>query len=421
MALTDIDYARELDRRDELAHFRNEFVINDPDLIYLDGNSLGRLPKRTAARMREVIEKEWGERLIQGWGEGWFTAPQRIGAKIAQLIGAQADEVIVTDSTSVNLFKLYIAALQARPGRPKVVTDDLDFPSDVYVLQGAVKLAGPVYRLEMVRSADGLTVSNDALQATIDKDTALVTLTHTAFKSGYVYDMGAVTEMAHRAGALVLWDLCHSVGAMPLDLNAAHVDMAVGCTYKYLNGGPGAPAFLYIRRDLQEQLLNPIWGWFGQRGQFDMKLDYEPAPGLQRFLAGTPTMLSLAAVEPAVDLLLEAGVERLRAKSVKQTEYLIALWEALLAPLGVTLNSPRDPARRGAHVSLGHPEGLRIDLALIEDMRVIPDFRYPDNIRLGLAPLYTSFVEIHEGITRLRRVIVERLYEKYPTERPEVT
>jgi len=421
MALTDIDYARELDRRDELAHFRNEFVINDPDLIYLDGNSLGRLPKRTAARMREVIEKEWGERLIRGWGEGWFTAPQRIGAKIAQLIGAQADEVIVTDSTSVNLFKLYIAALQARPGRPKVVTDDLDFPSDVYVLQGAVKLAGPVYRLEMVRSADGLTVSNDALQATFDKDTALVTLTHTAFKSGYVYDMGAVTEMAHRAGALVLWDLCHSVGAMPLDLNAAHVDMAVGCTYKYLNGGPGAPAFLYIRRDLQEQLLNPIWGWFGQRGQFDMKLDYEPAPGLQRFLAGTPTMLSLAAVEPAVDLLLEAGVERLRAKSVKQTEYLIALWEALLAPLGVTLNSPRDPARRGAHVSLGHPEGLRIDLALIEDMRVIPDFRYPDNIRLGLAPLYTSFVEIHEGITRLRRVIVERLYEKYPTERPEVT
>jgi len=421
MTRTDLDYAHELDRQDDLARFRDEFVIDDPDLIYLDGNSLGRLPKRTVARMREVIEKEWGERLIRGWGEGWFTAPQRIGAKIAQLIGAQADEVIVADSTSVNLFKLYIAALQARPGRPKVVTDDLNFPSDVYVLQGAVKLAGPVYGLEMVRSADGLTVSNDALQATIDKDTALVTLTHTAFKSGYVYDMGAVTEMAHRAGALVLWDLCHSVGAMPLDLNAANVDMAVGCTYKYLNGGPGAPAFLYIRRDLQEQLLNPIWGWFGQRGQFDMKLDYEPAPGLQRFLAGTPTMLSLAAVEPAVDLLLEAGVERLRAKSVKQTEYLIALWEALLAPLGVTLNSPRDPARRGAHVSLGHPEGLRIDLALIEDMRVIPDFRYPDNIRLGLAPLYTSFVEIHEAILRLRRVIVERLYEKYPTERPEVT
>ncbi len=421
---TSRDYALTLDRQDELAHFRGEFVIDDPDLIYLDGNSLGRLPKRTAARMREVIEKEWGQRLIRGWGEGWFNAPQRIGAKIARLVGAQSDEIIVTDSTSVNLFKLYIAALQARPGRRKVVTDDLNFPSDVYLLQGALKLAGPDYQLHMVHAADGLTVSDNALQAAIDEDTALVTLTHTAFKSGYVYDMRAVTEMAHRAGALMLWDLCHSVGAMPLDLNAAGgagVDMAVGCTYKYLNGGPGAPAFLYVRRDLQAQLLNPIWGWFGQKGQFDMMLDYEPGPGLQRFLAGTPTLLSLAAVEPAVDLLLEAGVERLRAKSVKQTEYLIALWEELLAPLGVRLNSPRDPGRRGSHVSLGHPEGLRIDLALIHDMRVIPDFRYPDNIRLGLAPLYTSFTEIHEGIMRLRRVIVERLYEKYPTERPEVT
>jgi kynureninase len=420
-APTDATYAHDLDRKDDLAHFRDEFVIDDPDFIYLDGNSLGRLPKRTAARMREVIEKEWGQRLIRGWGEGWFTAPQRIGAKIARLVGAQADEVIVTDSTSVNLFKLYLAALQARPGRCKVVTDDLNFPSDVYLLQGAVKLAGPNYQLQITRSTDGLTVLNDALGEAIDEDTALVTLTHTAFKSGYVYNMDAVTEMAHRAGALMLWDLCHSVGAMPIALNAANADMAVGCTYKYLNGGPGAPAFLYIRRDLQETLFNPIWGWFGQKGQFDMRLDYEPGPGLQRFLAGTPTMLSLAAVEPAVDLLLEAGVERLRAKSVKQTEYLIALWEALLAPLGVTLNSPRDPSVRGSHVSLGHPEGLRIDRALIEDMRVIPDFRYPDNIRLGLAPLYTSFAEIHEAITRLRRVIVERLYEKYPTERPEVT
>ncbi len=418
---TNLDYALELDRQDELAHFRDEFVIEDPDLIYLDGNSLGRLPKRTARRMREVIEKEWGERLIRGWGEGWFTAPQRIGAKIAQLVGARADEVIVADSTSVNLFKLYLAALQARPGRRKVVTDDLNFPSDVYLLQGAVKLAGPNYQLQITHSTDGLIVPTDALAEAIDENTALVTLTHTAFKSGFVYDMSAITETAHRAGALMLWDLCHSVGAMPLDLHAANVDMAVGCTYKYLNGGPGAPAFLYIRRDLQEQWLNPIWGWFGQKAQFDMKLDYEPGPGLQRFLAGTPTMLSLAAIEPAVDLLLEAGVERLRAKSVRQTEYLIALWEELLAPLGVTLNSPRDAVMRGSHVSLGHPEGLRIDLALIHDMKVIPDFRYPDNIRLGLAPLYTSFAEIHEGILRLRRVIVERVYERYPTDRPEVT
>ncbi|MGH2522994.1 MAG: kynureninase [Anaerolineales bacterium] len=434
-----LEQAHELDLSDELAHFRDEFVIADPDLIYLDGNSLGRLPKRTATRLREVIEHQWGERLIRGWGEGWFDAPQRIGAKVARLVGAQPDEVIVADSTSVNFFKLATAALHARPSRRKVVTDDLNFPSDVYLLQGALRLAsgveggvrnlGPAsaaagsrgYHLEMARSADGQTVSDEALAKAMDADTALVALTHTAFKSGYVYDMKAITEIAHRVGALMLWDLCHSVGAMPLKLNECGVDLAVGCTYKYLNGGPGAPAFLYVRRDLQEQLLNPIWGWFGQRGPFDFKLDYEPGPGLQRFLSGTPPLLSFSAVEPAVDLLLEAGPERLRAKSVRQTEYLIALWEAWLAPLGVALNSPRDSSIRGSHVSLGHPEGLRIDRALIEEMNVIPDFRYPDNIRLGVAPLYTSFVEIHEGLNRLRRVIVERRYEKYPTERPQVT
>jgi kynureninase len=418
---TDADYARELDRRDPLAHFRDEFVIDDPSLVYLDGNSLGRLPKRTGARLKEVIDDEWGRRLIRGWGEGWFTAPRRLGDKIAKLIGVDAGEVVVTDSTSVNFFKLVMAALTARPDRRGVVTDDLNFPSDVYLLQSAVKLASPDHRLKIVRSADGLTVSMDQLVEAFTPDTALVTLTHTAFKSGYVYDMRAVTDMAHRAGALMLWDLSHSAGAMPLGLKDANVDLAVGCTYKYLNGGPGAPAFLYVRRELQERLVSPIWGWFGQRGQFDFKLDYEPGPGVQRFLAGTPTMLSLAAVEPGVDLVFEAGLERLRAKSVQQTEYLIALWEEWLKPLGVTLNSPRDSSSRGSHVSLGHPEGLRIDRALIEEMNVIPDFRYPDNIRLGIAPLYTSFAEVHEAMVRLRRVIVEKLYEKYPAERPEVT
>ena len=417
----DIANARERDQQDPLARFRDEFVVDDPELIYFDGNSLGRLPKRTAVRIRDVIEAGWGKRLIRGWNEGWFTASQRIGAKVSKLLGAQPEEVVVSDSTSVNFFKLAITALKAIPDRHKIVTDDLNFSSDLYVLQGVVKLAGPEYRLELVHSPDGMTVSDDAVSMAIDSDTALATFTHTAFKSGYLYDMAAITEMAHRAGALILWDLSHSVGAMPLALNACNVDLAVGCTYKYLNGGPGAPAFLYVRRDHQDQLLSPIWGWFGQRAQFDMKLDYEPAPGVQRFLSGTPTVLSMAAVEPGVDLLLESGMDRLRAKSVAQTEYLIALWEAMLKPLGVTLNSPRDPNRRGSHVSLGHPEGLRIARALIEEMSVIPDFRYPDNIRFGIAPLYTSFVDIYEGMMRLRRVIEERLYEKYPLERPEVT
>lgn len=417
--LLSLDHARALDSHDPLARFRDEFVIDDPALIYLDGNSLGRLPKRTVERMREVVEGEWGKRLIRGWGEGWFTAPQRMGGKIARLIGAEAGEVVVTDSTSVNFFKLVMAALEARPGRRKIVTDDLNFPSDLYLLQGAAKLAD--CRVEVVRSGGGLIVPTDAIAAAIDADTALVALTHTAFKSGYVYDMAAVTEAARRAGALTLWDLSHSVGAMPLAMNECGVDLAVGCTYKYLNGGPGSPAFLFVRKGLQERMASPIWGWFGQKAQFDMKPDYEPASGANRFLAGTPAMLSLAAVEPGVDLLLEAGMDRLREKSVKQTGYLIALWEAMLEPLGVTLNSPRESERRGSHVSLGHPEGLRIDRALIDEMNVIPDFRYPDNIRLGIASIYTSFAEIHEAMTRLKRVIEERLYEKYPKERPDVT
>ena len=413
--------ATELDLADPLRHLRSHFIIHDPDLIYLDGNSLGRLPRRTVGRVREVLEQAWGERLIRGWGEGWFEAPRRLGAKIARLIGAGEDEVLVADSTSVNFFKLVMAALGARPGRRTVVTDELNFPSDIYLLQGALRLAGPDYQLQVLPSPDGLCMPPETLAEGLSGDTALLTVTHTAFKSGYVYDMPRVTELAHQAGALMLWDLSHSVGAMPLDLEGAGVDLAVGCTYKYLNGGPGAPAFLYVRRELQEQLLSPIWGWFGQKGQFDFGLDYAPGPGIQRFLAGTPPMLSMAAIEPALDLMLEAGLEALREKSVRQGEYLVSLWETMLAPLGVKLNSPRDSAQRGSHVSLGHPESLRIDRALIEEMNVIPDFRYPDNIRLGIAPLYTSYADIYEGISRMRRVIVERRYEKYPAERPEVT
>ena len=417
----DADYARQLDRQDVLARFRDEFVIVDPDLIYLDGNSLGRLAKRCIGRMREAVDRQWGERLIRAWGDGWFGAPQRIGSKIAELLGAAADEVIVADSTSVNLFKLVMAALQARPGRTRVVTDELNFPSDLYVLRGALRLAGADYRLEVARANDGMSVSVDTLAGLIDERTALLTLSHTAFKSGYVHDMAEVTELAHRAGALMLWDLSHSIGAMPLSLDEASVDLAVGCTYKYLNGGPGAPAFLYVRRDLQQRLVNPIWGWFGQRAPFDFGLEYEPAPGIAHFLTGTPATLSLLAIEPGVELLLEAGLSRLREKSVQQTEYPIGLWEALLQPLGFTLNSPRESNRRGSHVSFGHPDGWRIDRALIEEMKVLPDFRHPDNIRFGIAPIYTSFAEIHEAVRRLVAVMTERRYEKYPIERVGVT
>ena len=418
---TDAAYAAHLDARDPLAPFRDRFVIAYPDLVYLDGNSLGRLPAATLALADDLARRQWGDHLIRGWNDGWFDAPERIGAKIARLLGARPDEVIVADSTSVNLFKLVVAALRARDGRPRVLTDDLNFPSDIYVLRGALDLLDKGHRLDIVPSPDGVHGPEAALRAALDERTALLTLSHTAFKSGYVYDLAGLTAAAHAAGVLTLWDLSHSVGAIPVDVGAAGVDLAIGCTYKYLNGGPGAPAFLYIRRDLQDTLRNPIAGWMGQKSLFDFGLDYEPAAGLRRFLTGTPPIVSLALIEPGVDLLLEAGLEGLRAKSEAQSAYLIGLWEALLEPLGFTLNSPRAARRRGSHVSLGHAEGLRIDLALIDKMKVLPDFRAPDTIRLGIAPLYTTYRDIHAAVLALRTIVAERLYEQYSSEAPVVT
>ena len=415
-----LEYAQSLDAEDELASFRDQFVA-DSELIYLDGNSLGRLPKATVQRMQQIVETEWGERLIRSWNEGWIETPGRIGGKIAQLVGAQADEVTIADSTSVNLYRLALAALQSRPGRHKIVTDDLNFPSDLYILQGICRQLGPDYHIEVVPSPDGIHGPVDALAAAIDGETALVTLSHTVFKTSYTYDMATITRMAHDAGALTLWDLSHAAGSVLVDLNDARADLAVGCTYKYLNGGPGAPAFLYVRRDLQETLQNPMQGWMGQTGMFDFGLDYQPAPGLQRFLTGTPPMMSVSAIEPGVDLLLEAGMERLRAKSIRQSEYLIALWEQELASLGFVLNSPRDVTQRGSHISLGHVDGWRIDQALIHDKNVLPDFRKPDNIRIGIAPIYNSFVDIYEAVARMKQIVDENIFEKYSRDVPVVT
>jgi kynureninase len=415
-----LEYAEALDAEDSLASFRERFAVADPELIYLDGNSLGRLPKAAAALSGELVERQWGERLIRSWNDSWFEMPQRVGAKIARLLGAAADEVVVADSTSVNLFKLTVAALQARPGRRRLVTDELNFPSDLYVLQSALDLCGGG-RLEIVRSPNGITVPPEAMEAAIDDDTALVSLSHTAFKSGFVHDMARITAAAHRAGALTLWDLSHSAGAVPVDLEGAGADLAVGCSYKYLNGGPGAPAFLYVRRALQERLGNPIAGWFGRRDPFDFELDYQPVEGVRRFLTGTPPVLSLALIEPGVDLLLEAGMDRLRAKSVRQSEYLVEQWESTLAPLGYGLASPRDAAQRGSHVSLSHPEGWRVNRALIERLNVIPDFRAPDLIRLGICPLYTTYRELYTAVEALRQALTDRLFAVYPAERQGVT
>jgi kynureninase len=415
------NFALQLDSQDELAPFRLEFVIADPDLIYMDGNSLGRLPKSAAERVKAAVN-EWGSDLIRSWNKGWWNSPMRVGEKIAKLVGAGPGQVAVSDSTSVDLFKLVLAALALRPERRCIVSDTFNFPSDLYVLQGCAKLLGGRHAVVRIGSRDGdITPDLEALHAALDEDTALVTLSHVAFKSGYLYDMAAVTEQAHRKGALVLWDLCHSAGALPIELDHCNADFAIGCTYKYLNGGPGAPAFLYVRKDLQDATLSPIWGWWGQKSPFAFELDYTPAPGIHRFLAGTQPILSLLALEAALDPLLEAGIERLRRKSVLLTEYMICLADTLLSPLGFRLGTPRDPARRGSHVSLRHPEGYRLNRALIEEMNVIPDFREPDNLRLGLAPLYTSFAEVWEAADRIRRVVTEKRYEKYSPERLTVT
>ena len=422
---TNMSLARELDEKDVLAPFRDEFVMADPNLIYLDGNSLGRLPKRSVEFMRNTIENEWGKRLIRGWNEGWIDAPTALGAKIAQLVGARADEILVTEATSINLFKLAAAALKEHPERTGVVSDVLNFPSDLYILQGIIDLLGRKHQLTLIPSTDGITIAPEAIDAAVDERTALVCLTHVAFKSAFMHDMARVTDTAHRAGALMLWDLSHSAGAVPVDLNGSNVDLAVGCTYKYLNGGPGSPAFLYVRSDLQEKLIQPMWGWFAAEKPFTFDLDFTPAPDISRFRVGTPPMLSMKAVEPALDITLEAGMERLREKSVRQTEYLIYLADTWLAPLGFTLGSPRDAEMRGSHVSLKHPEAYRISRAMIESpppaVQVIPDFRAPDNIRLGITPLYTNFAEIHQALVRMRVIVEERIYENYSSEQLAVT
>lgn len=414
-------FARRLDKEDALSPFRTRFVIPEPDLVYLDGNSLGRQTFASAERLQRLIE-EWGRDLIRGYNQDWWQAPVRVGEKIAKLVGASPGQIVVSDTVSVNLFKLAAAALALDPGRTKIVTDTLNFPSDLYILQGLVRMLGDRHTIIRIGSKDGdVTPDMDTLDAAIDKDTALITLSHVTFKSGYLYDMAAITEIAHRRGALVLWDLSHSAGAVPVALDACNADFAIGCTYKYLNGGPGSPAFLYVCKNLQEMVASPIWGWWGQKEPFAFSLDYVPAPGISRFLTGSQPIVSLLAIEAALDPLLEAGMDTLRTKSLQLSEYLIYLTGELLTPLGFSLGTPRIRERRGSHVSLRHPEGYRINRALIEEMKVIPDFREPDNLRLGLTPLYTTFGDVWESIDRIRRTMTEKRYEKYPTQRLTVT
>jgi kynureninase len=416
------DAAADLDARDPLAGFRSRFTGAGDDgpgrLLYLDGNSLGRLPADTPAAVAEVVQQEWGSGLIGSWAD-WVQRSRRIGDLLAAgVLGARPGEVLLSDSTSVNLYKLLVAAADARPHRDVLVCCADDFPTDRYVVAGVAGSRGMTVRDVPADIDDGLDL--DVLAAALDERVAVVVLSQVAYRSGALVDIAAVTRLARDAGALVVWDLSHGAGAVPADLTAAGADLAVGCTYKYLNGGPGAPAFLYVRRELQEQLRQPIWGWFGQRDQFAMGPVYEPADGVDRFAVGTPPVLGMAAVEVGARLSAEAGIERLAAKGQALTGLLVALADDWLAGHGVAVASPRDAARRGSHVSLAHPAAWQLTQALV-DRGVVPDFRTPDRVRFGPAPLYTRFVDVWDAMDRFRAVLAEGAHEDYPTERPRVT
>jgi kynureninase len=414
----DPSYAQDLDNADQLASFRDRFVRQDRDLIYLDGNSLGPLPVRSQARIAEVVDQDWGVGLVRSWDK-WIQLPREAGEMLAEhLLGAAAGQVLVCDSVTVNLYKLAMAALDARPGRTVIITDDDNFPTDRYVLEGIAAQRGCELRLIHTDMDSG--VSEQALADAIDDRTAVVCLSHVAYRSGALADMAGLTELIHRSGALALWDLSHSVGAVPVELDASGADLAVGCTYKYVNAGPGAPGFVYVRASLQSQLRQPIWGWFSQRDQFEMGPRYDPAPDIDAFLTGTPNIIGTVAVEEGARLLGEVGIAHLRAKSIELTTYLIALAEEWLTPLGFSLASPREAARRGAHVSLRHNDAWQISQAMARE-GVIGDYRTPDRVRLGPVPITTSFAEVWAAMDRLRDITASKSYADIPVTQSRVT
>lgn len=392
--------AEVLDAADPLAPLRERFLFTDPGRIYLDGNSLGMQPKATIAAVQETMER-WGRDVILAWRR-WVDLPREIGDLIAaHVLEVRPGEVLVSDSTSVNLYKLAGAAVLARPGRNVIVTDDDNFPTDHYVLQGLAAERGMTVRRVSADPIEG--IDPERVAAAIGPDTALVSFSHVGYRSAAVADMHRITALAHSVGSLMLWDLSHAAGSVPVPLESSGADLAVGCTYKYLNGGPGSPAFLYVRSELSD-LRSPIWGWFGHRDQFAMSTAYEPAEGIERFLVGAPSVLSMIGIEQGARLIGEAGIDRLWTKGQALTELVISLADAWLAPHGFSVASPREAARRGSHVSLIHPAAKDVVRALIKEANVITDYRPTDRVRLAPTPLTTRFVDVWDAMDRLRRL-----------------
>jgi kynureninase len=398
-----------LDAADRIAGFRERF-LDDGSTIYLDGNSMGRLPKAAVPRLQEMAEHEWGTILVRGWTEsGWMDSPLRVGESIGRLIGAAPGEVIIADSTSVNLYKLITAVLNARPHRRVVLTEGSNFPTDLYIAQGVVDMLGCELRV----------VDRSALTDALNEETALLYLTHVDFRTGERHDMATLSAAAHAVGALTLWDLSHSAGAVEIHLQRDAADLAVGCGYKYLNGGPGSPAFLHVSTALQDELRNPIQGWLGHATPFTFQPDYQPAAGIRAWMSGSPPVLAIGALAVGVDIHLDAGARRIGEKAAQLTEVFIRLARGRLEPIGFGIATPTEPAQRGAQVSLRHPDGLAIVRAAY-DREVIGDFRPPDLCRFGLAPLYTRFVDIWEAVERIADVVESGMYRlpRYQQEVP---
>ena len=387
---------REQDSTDPLARCRDAFALPER-IIYLDGNSLGALPRQAEERVRAVMTGQWGRDLIKSWNlHDWIGAPQRVGAKIARLIGARPNEVVVADSTSLNVFKALHAALRLRPGRRVILSDEDNFPTDLYMAQGLAHLLGPTRELKVV--------PHDQVAPALSDEVAVLMLTEVDYRTGRLHDMTALTKAAHDKGALTLWDLAHSAGAFPVDLNGSGADFAVGCGYKYLNGGPGAPAFIFVAERWHDRAEQPLFGWMGHEAPFAFDRDYRPRSGIDRFLVGTPPILSLTALEAGLDLFADIELAALRRKSGALGDLFIALVEQELAGSGLTLASPRKAAERGSQVSFRHPEGYPIMQALIA-RGVIGDFRAPDILRFGFAPLYVSFVDVWNAVAALKAVM----------------
>jgi kynureninase len=390
-----------LDQADPLAEKRRLFHLPD-DLIYLDGNSLGPLPQGVAARVKAVVEDEWGEGLIGSWDAAqWIALPQKLGAKLAPIIGARSNEVIAADSTSVNLFKLLMAAVVIQKGRRKIVTEEGNFPTDNYIIRSVASIAG----------LECLALPTHELLEAVDEGTACLALTHVNYRTGEFYDLEAITRKAHDKGALVLWDLSHSAGAMPLDLNRAGADFAVGCGYKFLNGGPGAPAYLFVAEALQDKVQPVLAGWMGHARPFDFADEYEPAPGIGRNLCGTPGIVGMAALDTALDAFADVDMEEVRRKSMQLGDLFIDLVEDQCAGHGFRVISPHDATMRASQVSVTHPQGYAIMQALIFN-RVIGDYRDPDVMRFGIAPLYLRFVDIWEAAQHLQRIMEQEIWRR---------